>query len=376
MKPAVTDPQNLRLRIWGPKLNRTLNSWLMKRFHIISIVLGAALLMFLTWQIGFLKLWKELVLLGWGLAPLIFIGGVAHIFHAFGWRRCLVGEARSLPLFQVFRILMAGYSINYLTPTATLGGEVTKGTLLSVNHNGTEAVAGVIVGKLAYSLAQLLFVSLGSIFTLWGADLPAGVWLALLLSSALLASGMIGFLLVQKYGKLGVIVRWLAARKACGKMLQKAAHHITAVDEELRKFYKSHPYDLPSAILWHIAGMACGIIQAWYFLFRLTDHASLETATEVYFLGSWFDLLAFAIPLNIGVQEGTRIVAFKVVGLGSVMGLAYGLTLRFEQIFWTGIGLLGYANLLSEQRKSTQISLPYGNQKTPGVSGNVPHGAP
>jgi hypothetical protein len=122
--------------------------------------------------------------------------------------------------------------------------------------------------------------------------------------------------------------------------------------------------------------MACGIIQAWYFLFRLTDHASLETATEVYFLGSWFDLLAFAIPLNIGVQEGTRIIAFKVVGLGSVMGLTYGLTLRFEQIFWTGIGLLGYANLLSEQRKSTQISLPYGNQKTPGVSGNVPHGAP
>ena len=102
------------------------------------------------------QIMEGLVLLGWGLAPLIFIGGVAHIFHAFGWRRCLVGEARSLPLFQVFRILMAGYSINYLTPTATLGGEVTKGTLLSVNHNGTEAVAGVIVGKLAYSLAQLL----------------------------------------------------------------------------------------------------------------------------------------------------------------------------------------------------------------------------
>ncbi len=104
--------------------------------------------------------------------------------------------------------------------------------------------------------------------------------------------------------------------------------------------------------------MACGTIQAWYFLFLLTDHASLKTAAVIYFLGSWFDLLAFAIPLNMGVQEATRIVAFKVVGLGSVMGLAYGLTLRFEQIFWTGIGLLSYTNLLSEQRKSAQISLP------------------
>ncbi len=228
----------------------------MKRFHLACIVLGAALLMFLTGQIGFHKLCKEFVLLGWGLAPLILIGGVAHIFHAFGWRHCLVGEAKSLPLFQVFRIHMAGYSINYLTPTATLGGEVTKGTLLSVNHNGTEAVAGVIVGKLAYSLAQLIFVSLGSIFALWGADLPAGAWPALLLSSALLALGIFGFLIVQKYGKLGVIVRWLAARKAGGKMLQKAAHHVTAVDEESGSFIKAIPTTCPLPF--------CGISQGWH----------------------------------------------------------------------------------------------------------------
>lgn len=329
----------------------------MKRFHLASIVFGTALLIFLAVQTGFHELWKDFVLLGWGLAPLILIEGVADVFHVFGWRHCLTGESRSLSFFDAFRILMAGYSINYLTPTATLGGEVTKGALLSVNHNATEAAAGVIVGKLAYSLAQLLFVSLGSIFTLWGTDLPAGVWRALLLSGTLLASGIFGFLLAQKYGKLGALVRWLAARKAGGKMLQKAAHHVTAVDEELRSFYKSHPYDLLSAVSWHIAGMACGIIQAWYFLLLLNDHASLKTAAGIWFLGGWFDLLTFAIPLNIGVQEATRIVVFRAVGFGSVMGLAYGLTLRLEQIFWATVGLLCYASLRSEQCKSAQISL-------------------
>ena len=324
----------------------------MKKFHTASIVLGMVFLLYLIWDIGPRRLFEEFRTIGWGLLPLVLIEGVADIFHALGWRHCLTGTQRELSFFRIYRIRMSGFSINYLTPTATLGGEVTKGTLLSSGNKPAGAVTSVVIGKLAYVLAQLIFVALGSIATLWKVDLPSGVWPAMLLSSAILALGIFSFLLVQKYGKLGALVRWLVLHKIGGKLLENAASHITEIDNELKLFYSRHPKDLPIAVGWHILGMSCGILQAWYFFYLVSDQPSLVVAASVWFLGSWFDLLSFAIPMSIGVQEATRILAFNALGYGSLMGLTYGVALRIEQIFWASFGLLCYATLISEKQKA------------------------
>jgi uncharacterized protein (TIRG00374 family) len=321
----------------------------MKKFHTICVILGFSLLGFLIYQIGFEELWRQMGLLGWGLVPLVLIEIVADGMHTLGWRHCLPPALRTLSFERLFRIRLAGYAINYLTPTATLGGEVTKGTLLSLNRAGTDALTGVIVGKLAYTIAQLLFVSLGTIVTLWNVPLPTGVWPGIILCSALLAAGVFGFLLAQKCGKLGAILRWIAARAWFGGRLSGLARKISEVDDELRLFYSRHPLELPIAILWHVGGMACGIIQAYYFLYLLSDQATWRLAAGIWFLGGWFDLMTFAVPLGIGIQEATRIFALKALGFDAAMGLAYGITLRLEQILRSCLGLVCYATLLSKK---------------------------
>src|SRR4051794_16984531 len=101
----------------------------MKKLHSALLVLGVAFLAWLVWKIGARELWHELTLLGWGLVPLILCEGVAELIHTMGWRHCLSGPSRCLSLTRLFRIRMAGYAINYVTPTAALGGEVTKAGL-------------------------------------------------------------------------------------------------------------------------------------------------------------------------------------------------------------------------------------------------------
>jgi len=321
----------------------------MKKFHICSVLLGILLLAFLIWKIRPMALWRELDLLGWGLVFLILSEGGADLFHTLGWRYCLSGPHRNLSFFQIFCIRMAGTSINYLTPTAGLGGEVTKGTLLSLNHQGVEAATGVIIGKLAYSLSQLLLVVIGSLTILWTIHLPTAALVAMRTATILLGGGILLFLAVQKYGKLGAVVRWLVTHKMGGKSLEKTSHHITAVDEELKLFYKERPADLPLAVFWHIVGMACGTVQTWYFLCLLTDQASLAKAAAVWILGSWLDLVGFAVPIDIGVLETTRVIAFRALGFHSALGLTYGITIRMRHIFWAGVGLLIYMTLLAKK---------------------------
>jgi hypothetical protein len=322
----------------------------MKKFHVGSILLGIVLLVLLIWKIGLDALWRDLSLLGWGLVPFVLLEGIAAIFYTLGWRCCLSPSHRSFPFSRLFGINLAGNSINYFTPTATLGGEVIKGTLLSMHHRGPEAASGVIIGKLAYALSQLLFVVLGSILILWRIPLPAAGTIAMLMGSSLLGTGIVGFLIVQKRGKLGAVVRWLVAHKVGGKTLQKAADQITQVDQALQLFYKERPGDLPLAMFWHAIGMTCSIGKTWFFLFLLTD-GSFFMAAGIWFLGTWFDLLTFAVPLGIGVQEGIRVFAFKALGFGLALGLTYGVALRLQQIFWAGVGLFLYAALLAEKRE-------------------------
>lgn len=334
----------------------------MKRFHIFSIGTGFVLLLFLIYKIGFSELWHELALLGWGLVPLILVEGIADIFHALGWRYCLSGPHRALPFVRIFRIRMAGFAINHLTPTASLGGEVTKGALLSRDHKSPEAVTGVLIGKASFAIAQLLFVAFGSLLVLSRISLPAVLWIGMLVSSALLFSGIIGFLLVQKYGKLGSLIRWLVSHRIGGNKLRKVSDEINEVDDALRLFYRNYPTSLPLAIFWHIVGFAVGIVKTWYFLTLLGAEASIPLAAGIWFLGTWFDLLTFAIPFDLGVQEGSRVIAFKALGFDLVTGMTYGVTLRLEQIFWALFGLLNYALLLSEKRVGS--SLPIGGQRS------------
>ncbi|MDB6123402.1 MAG: hypothetical protein JWQ71_2395 [Pedosphaera sp.] len=322
----------------------------MKKLHAVLLLLGVAFLTWLVRKIGVREIWHELASLGWGLIPLILCEGVAELIHTVGWRHCLNGPLRSLPLTLLFRIRMAGYAINYVTPTAMLGGEVTKAALLASHHEGPEAVSGVLIEKLCFAFSHLLFVALGSLVIVWRIQLPRPLWMAMLFSSALVGAGILAFLLLQNYGKLGVLVRWLATRNIGGRVLQQAAGKITEVDEALKVYYRKQRLALVFAICWHLLGFSVGIFQTWLFFHLLHQNTLLAVAAGTWFLGMWFDLLTFAVPMNLGSLEGSRILALKAIGYDTLLGMTYGLALRLALLFWAGFGLVSYALLASRSK--------------------------
>jgi hypothetical protein len=331
-----------------------------RKFHLLVIVSGVLLFAFLAYSIGPASIWQRLATLGWRFVPLVLLDGMTEVFHAQGWRHCLSGSHRSLSFIRVFSIRLAGSSINHLTPTAGFGGEVTKGFLLASNRTGAEAAAAVIIDKLSQALAQLLFVVAGSLAVIGRIILPRSLWVALILGTSVLLAGVIGFFIVQKYGKLGGIVRWAVARRVGGAGLRKAALHMTQVDHMLQSFYQTRPLDLPLSILWHIVALAWGIIPVFCFLTFLSGHASIAVATSIVCLGTWFNLVTFALPTDIGVQETTRVIIFRVLGFQSATGLTYGITLRLQQLFWAGVGLAIYGVLVARTRGPKTSSMGAG----------------
>lgn len=323
----------------------------MNKFHTINLILGVVLLVVMIWSIRPLELWRDPGRLCSGLLAFILIDGIAGVLFTIGWRNCLSSPHRELPFSPIYRIYLAGSAINYLTPTAALGGELTKASLLSRWHEGPEAATAVIIGKLAHALAQLLVITLGSLTILGKVQLPFQLLLVMVGASVIIGAGILTFFIVQRAGRLGGIIYWLVRHKLGGAPLRKAAFHVNRVDQALKGFYAAHPKGLPSAVFWHMTAVACGMAQYWLF-FRLFDpFAPLSVVAGVWLIGSWLDLAAFALPNDIGILEGTRVIAFTALGFGASLGLTYGIIYRLAQIFWGAAGLFLYATLLSQTRR-------------------------
>ena len=308
-------------------------------------------------RIGVEGLWRELRLLGWWLCPFILGEGIAEMVHTVGWRHCLARPYRSLSWWRLYQIRMAGYAVNYLTPTAALGGEAAKINLLAMHHRGPKAASGVLIEKFCFSIAQVLFVLIGSVYLVRRVHLETSLWFSMSLSISMVTAGMLSFFFLQKYGKLGSLIRWLVALRPGNATLQNVAEQTSRVDNALRAFYARRSRNLWLAIGWHLLGYSIGFFQTWIFLHSVGLGASLPVVAAIWFLGMWFDLLTFAVPLNMGTLEGTRIIVFKAVGYAALPGMAYGLAIRFSQIFWSAVGLAIYGYLLVREKNNEVTSM-------------------
>ena len=70
---------------------------------------------------------------------------------------------------------MAGSAINRVTPTADIGGEVAKVVLLTAVLPRAWALAAVIIDKASTALAQVGYLTLGTLYLTGYLPLPAGV---------------------------------------------------------------------------------------------------------------------------------------------------------------------------------------------------------
>jgi len=335
-----------------------------KRLHAILFALGFAFLGFLVWRMGARRLWEQFTALGWGWVPIILAEGVAESFHAIGWRYCLSGAHRRMPLARVFRVHFAGYAVNFLTPTASLAGELSKAALLAGRRRGPEATAAVLIGKLSFAMAHLLLVIAGLGAVLPGLPISSGLRIVLLLSGAALAAGIGTFLLLQARGRLGGFLRRLAGWRIFPRSLRQFARPMERVDVLLRTFYRERPGDMVRSVLWHLVGYSAGILPIWCFLFLLGKHPGLATAARIWLLSLWIDLITFAVPLNLGTLEGGRLVAFRAFGFGALAGMTYGMVTRLAQLFWAGAGLVNYGLLIARPGSRGVFA----SKRIPGIS--------
>jgi len=122
-----------------------------------------------------------------------------------GWRFAFPKPGPAVPFVSLLGARIAGDAVNYLTPTATFGGEFVRGRMLRESAPTASIVASLAVAKLTQAIGLLVVVAIGVGVAVdrgqLSSSLQSGVFLGLGAVTAVLA---LLLFLIDKYERTGL----------------------------------------------------------------------------------------------------------------------------------------------------------------------------
>ena len=313
-----------------------MNRWFRQRwFEALSLGAGLVIRAATLRLTGIDELVRDLSTMGSGLAVVVLIEGLSVVFNTAGWMLAFPPGERTVGGGRLLGVRLAGDAVNYLTPSATVGGELLRIRLLAGLGPASVTWASVGAAKLGQTAAQISFVCLGLALVL-PQFTRLSPWMGGLLgiSVAVLA----GAALVQLVGRgiwttLGGIARRLAlARFLPGTWTDPGRQ----MDLALRRLGAARVVAVLGCFL---AGWAVGAVEIYVILAWVGGPVDWQTALALEIGSVLVDGIFFFVPAKIGTQEGGKVLLFAMLGLDPARGLTVGVVRRIRELTYAGLGL-------------------------------------
>src|SRR5271156_4726448 len=131
-------------------------------FTRFILLFGASTFLYLLWTFDPLRVWGHLVAFGWGFAVLLPFQIIDHTLNAAGWKLAFPPERSGGAAFwDLVRVRIAGDGVNYLTPSANIGGEFVRPGMLRGALPDDVKVTSVLIAKVTQSVGQAFFILSG-----------------------------------------------------------------------------------------------------------------------------------------------------------------------------------------------------------------------
>ncbi len=317
----------------------------MKRFilFLVSLLAGLTVFWIITLQVGWQEVIEPLFLLdAWKILGLLLVTFLIVISNVFKWQFVLKVLGFKVKIRDIFGPWLAGFTLNYLTPIALLGGEVAMISGLKEKYpkiSLIDNIASVVIIRILNFSTTILVVVLG-LFLFLGkvSSLPEDISLALTLFM-LSILGILAFFYYRSFKKESII-SWLT------RLLERVfgIEQDMALKIEARTFSFFQKSDLN---MWKGLGLSLfvsflSILRSVLITFFITN--SWLTFSEILSINAFANLAYIAaLPATFGSLEAAEVFAFSFLGLSTASGTTFSLILRFTEI---SAVLLGFPFLL------------------------------
>lgn len=311
--------------------------------ELACLALGAAVLAGTVWTIGAETFVRDLRTIGWGLAVILLVESLSVALNTAGWALAFPPGERPVSAGRLFGARLAGDGVNYLTPSATVGGELLRVRLLGPHVSSSLRWASVSAAKIGQSLAQAVFILLG---------------LAVVLPGLVVARGWFGWpgaIVVAAVACAAAIAHWFAfvwavhrgfwtttrgalRRVRLGRLLPESwAGPGGDLDATLARL---GPWRAAAVLGCFVAGWTVGAAEIYLILRWAGGAVDWQTALFLETGSVLIDGMLFFVPAKVGTQEGGKVLLFAALGLNPARGLTVGIVRRIRELAYAGLGLV------------------------------------
>lgn len=329
---------------------RSIVKWL----QVLLLASGLAAFAWLLASADHASLWDQTLRLGVGGAlAIVALGGLDQGLHALGWRMCFPAGAAP-PAGPLVAAHLAGNAVNLVTPTATVGGEFVRATLLPEGCSTEAAVAALTVDRLTFAVSDALLGACGVLVLLGASQLDAWARYSLAAGAGLVVLGIAIFAALQRRGRLVALLTergWLLRALGPG-LADRLREAGGGVDARIAALHAESGASLLASGALHLAGAFMLLAQLACLVAFAGIPVSFVSLVEIFLVVTALDLASFFVPGRLGAQEGARMLAVSLAGLPLELGLLFSLAQRLEQAVWTAVGFALYSFALARRNPS------------------------
>jgi len=320
---------------------RSLGAGRLKSLNLnrLLTILGAAILLGLLIGLGLGDIVRYLRRIGFGWLFIIGQETLPILANTAAWNCAFPAEHRRVKFWRLLKMRLAGDGLNYLIPTATVGGEIWRIDTLRRETGAPVAAASVTLAKFDQFLGQALFIAVGLTVAALFAPLKPELmpWLWGVLAACLLFLGLI-FLGLRR-GMFALLTRLLNAYLPRRLRTYLSAEKLAELDRLISAYLGQDRRAFLTSVGLFTAAWALGAVEVFLIFHFLGLPIEVTTAVTVETLSIFIDLVLFFMPAKLGTQEGGKVLIFLSLGLPAAAGLSFGLVRRVRELFWAGLGL-------------------------------------
>ncbi len=317
---------------------------------IISIIIGLAIFIFFIYRTGPNAVKLIIQNISWIFFTLFFITAfLVHVLTTLRWRAILKGYKKNIPFWTLFRQVIAGYAVSYVTPVARFGGEPVRAYMLKKESNvaAKTGMASIIIDKFVELTGAMLLAVAGIIVLIYFPGLPASLKITLSIIAGIGFTILTAFYYrtITKTYSFSLVFNLFHLDKI--KRLSKLSTMIKEIEKRMKKFFvKDKKQFIISNIMQGLYIIAI-ILEAKFLLLSFGVNASFAViilALNVHGLAT-----LIPVPAALGFLEAGESGLFKLIGQSGAVGLAFSLMIRVRDILFTSIGFASIAHFSGKQ---------------------------
>ncbi len=313
---------------------------------ILTLLIGAALFYFVVIEAGLDVVFSAVSLFfDWRGIAIVVITFLIMIVAALRWREVIRFTGEDISLMTILNYHIKGFTVDYLTPFAFLGGEAVRVFLIKKEVGIKKGAFSSITDKIIGITTHFLFMTGGVIlFVFYGATQHST-----LLFYATAAIVIIFLLLLlfyvqaaRKKSFLSLVFKFSGGFK---RFLQNTENGKMMVDveREIIRFFSCSKRVLAKGFLLSIILNILFLIRVFLVVYFITGSTNIIATFIIY--GLVVLSMILPLPAAIGGMDAILGIGFSILGMGLSAGVMAAIVLRSADLAVCFVGILSFIKM-------------------------------